>query len=107
MSKPTESVTLEDDVQEELRKLATRCGLSMEVLVNSALRDYIRYENAVISSMERGLSDLDAGHVSTGEDVLEIVRRAREALANDGGISREESIARARAVVERVRSRKE
>ncbi|HEY4180225.1 MAG TPA: hypothetical protein VGM90_25455 [Kofleriaceae bacterium] len=107
MSKPTESVTLEDDVQEELRKLATRCGLSMEVLVNSALRDYIRYENAVISSVERGLSDLDAGRVSSSGDVLEIVRRAREALASDGGLSREESIARARSVVECVRSRKD
>lgn len=106
MSKPAESVMLDNDVLEELRKLSARSGRAIDVLVNEALRDYLRYENEVVSSLERGLSDLDAGRVFSSDHMLEILRRAREALASDGGLSREESIARARLAVESVRSRK-
>lgn len=106
MSKRAESVVLDKDVLEELRELAARSGRPIDVLVNEALRDYLRFENEVISSLERGLSDLDAGRVATSDGMLEILRRARRALASDGGLSREESIARARSVVESVRSRK-
>jgi len=39
-------VTLDEDVQEELRKLAQRSGRPLEVLANAALRDYVRYEKS-------------------------------------------------------------
>ncbi len=107
MSNPAESMMLDDDVLEELRKLAARSGRPIDVLVNAALRDYLHCENEVVSSLERGLSDLDAGRVSTTDEILEILRRAREGLASDGGSTREDSIARARSAIESVRSRKE
>jgi len=106
MSMPAESLMLDNDVLEELQKLAACCGRPIDVLVNEALRDYLRRENEVISSLERGLSDLDAGRMFSSDDVLEILRRAREALVSDGGLSREESVTRARSAVESVRSRK-
>jgi predicted transcriptional regulator len=45
-SERAESVTLDEDVQEELRKLAQRSGRPLEVLANAALRDYVRYEKS-------------------------------------------------------------
>jgi predicted transcriptional regulator len=79
MGKPAESVTLDDDVQEELRKLAQRSGRSLCVLANAALRDYIRYERQVGASIERGLSDLDAGRTRTTEEVLALLQEQRHA----------------------------
>jgi predicted transcriptional regulator len=79
MGKPAESVTLDDDVQEELRKLAQRSGRSLCVLANAALRDYIRYESQVGASIERGLSDLDAGRTRTTEEVLALLQEQRHA----------------------------
>lgn len=105
MDEGTRSVTLDDDVLEELRELAALSGQRIEALVNAVLRDYLRHETAVASSGERGLSDSEAGRSSTSDDLLEIVKRAREALASDHGISHEESIARARSAVERTRSK--
>jgi predicted transcriptional regulator len=107
MGKAAESVTLDEDVQEELRKLAERSGRPLEALANAALRDYVRYENQVGASIERGLADLEAGRTNTAEDVSEIVFRARAALSRrDEGFSREKSIERARAAVDAIRSRK-
>jgi hypothetical protein len=106
MDNAAERLTLDDDVLEGLRRLAARSGRPLDALVNGVLRDYVRYENGVNSSAERGVSGLDADSVSSSEEVLEILRRAREALASNGGVSREESITRARAAVEEIRSRK-
>jgi len=77
MGKPAESVTLDDDVQEELRKLSERSGRSLGVLANAALRDYARYENQVGASIERGLSDLEAGRTRTTDEVLAFVQEQR------------------------------
>ncbi len=77
MGKSAESVTLDDDVQEELRKLAERSGRPVGVLANAALRDYVRYESQVGASIERGLSDLEAGRTRTTEDVLSFLQEQR------------------------------
>jgi predicted transcriptional regulator len=77
MGKPAESVTLDDDVQEELRKLSERSGRPLDVLANAALRDYARYENQVGASIERGLADVEAGHVRSTEEVLAYLQEQR------------------------------
>jgi len=77
MGKPAESVTLDDDVQEELRKLAERSGRPVGALANAALRDYVRYENQVGASIERGLADLDGGRTRTTEEVLAFLEEQR------------------------------
>ena len=77
MVKAAESVTLDDDVQEELSKLAERSGCPVGALANAALRDYVRYENQVSGSVERGLSDLDDGRTRTTEDVLAYLQEQR------------------------------
>ena len=82
MGNPAESVTLDEDVQEELRKLAERSGRPLDVLANSALRDYVRYENQVGDSVQRGLSDLDAGRTRTTDEVLAYLKEQRRARSN-------------------------
>lgn len=82
MGKPAESVTLDEDVQEELRKLAERSGRPLDVLANSALRDYVRYENQVGESVQRGLSDLDAGRTRTTDEVLADLKDQRRVRSN-------------------------
>jgi predicted transcriptional regulator len=77
MSKPAESVTLDDDVQEELRKLAGRSGRPLSVLANAALRDYVRYENQVAASIERGLADIEAGRARSSEEVVAYLQEQR------------------------------
>lgn len=77
MGKPAESVTLDDDVQVELRKLAARSGRPLEALANAALRDYVRYENQVGASVERGLADLDASRSRTTDEVLALLQERR------------------------------
>lgn len=79
MGKPADSVPLDEDVQEELRKLAERSGRPLDVLANSALRDYVRYENQVGESVHRGLADVDAGCTRTTEDVLAHLQEQRRA----------------------------
>ncbi|HEY5926275.1 MAG TPA: ribbon-helix-helix protein, CopG family [Kofleriaceae bacterium] len=77
MGKAAESVTLDDDVQEELRKLAERSGRTLSVLANAALRDYLRYENQVGSSIERGLADFESGRARTTEEVATYLQEQR------------------------------
>ena len=77
MGKPAESVTLDDDVQEELRKLAERSGRPLGVLANAALRDYVRYENQVGASIERGFADLEDGRVRSTDEVLAYLQEQR------------------------------
>ncbi len=77
MGKPAESVTLDDDVHEELRKLAEHSGRPVGVLANAALRDYVRYENQVGASVERGLADLEDGRVRSTEEVLAYLQEQR------------------------------
>jgi predicted transcriptional regulator len=79
MGKAAESVTLDEDVQEELRKLADRSGRPVGVLANAALRDYVRYENQVGASIERGQADLDAGRTKTTAEVLAYLQEQRRA----------------------------
>jgi len=79
MGKPAESVTLDEDVEKELRKLAERFGRPVDVLANAALRDYVRYENQVDVSIEHGLVDLDAGRTRTTDEVLTYLQQQRVA----------------------------
>jgi hypothetical protein len=49
---------------------------------------------------------LDENVLEPDNERHEIIRRARAALVSDDGLSRDESLRRARAAVERVRSRR-
>lgn len=79
MAKPAESLTLDEDVEVELRKLAERSGRPVDVLANAALRDYVRYENQTSSSIERGLDDLAAGRTRTTDEVFAYLHEQRRA----------------------------
>lgn len=82
MDEPAVSVTLDDDVGEDLRKLADRAGRPLGVLANAALRDYLRYEHDVGASIERGIDDLEAGRVRTTENVRAFLQEQRRVRAN-------------------------
>lgn len=73
------TVKLDDDVQEELRKLAERSGRSLGALANDALRDFVRHENQVTASIARGVADLDAGRTRTTDEVLALLEQRRRA----------------------------
>lgn len=83
MDRAAATVKLDDDVQEELRKLAERSGRSLGALANEALRDSVRYENQVAASVERGVADLEAGRTRTTDEVLALLEQQR--LARSGG----------------------
>jgi predicted transcriptional regulator len=77
MATAAESVKLDDDVHEELRKLAKRSGRPLSALANDALRDFARYENQVAAAIDRGLSDLEAGRTRTTEEVFVLLEQQR------------------------------
>lgn len=83
MGNPAESVMLDDDVQEELRRLAERSGRPVGVLANAALRDYLRHENQVGASIERGLADLEAGRARTTEEALAYLQEQRRERSHE------------------------
>jgi len=77
MAAAGESVKLDDDVHEELRKLAQRSGRPLGTLANDALRDFARYENQVAAAIDRGVTDLDAGRTRTTEQVFALLEQQR------------------------------
>jgi len=77
MGNAAESVKLDDDVHEELRKLAKRSGRPLGALANDALRDFVRYENQVAAAIDRGITDLDAGRTRTTEEVFALLEQQR------------------------------
>jgi len=79
MGKPAEHVTLDEDVENDLRKLADRSGRPLDELANAALRDYVKYENQVGESVQRGIADIDAGRTRTTEEVLSFLQEQRRA----------------------------
>jgi predicted transcriptional regulator len=82
MGKAAEHVTLDEDVENELRKLAERSGRPLDVVANAALRDYVRYENEVGESVQRGIADLDGGRARTTDEVLSYLQEQRRARKN-------------------------
>ena len=72
-----ESVKLDEDVHEALRKLANRSGRPLGALVNDALRDFVRYENQVAAALDRGVTDLEAGRTRTTEEVFALLEQQR------------------------------
>ncbi len=79
MGKPAEHVTLDEDVENDLRKLADRSGRPLDELANAALRDYVKYENQVGESVQRGSADIDAGRTRTTQEVLSYLQEQRRA----------------------------
>jgi predicted transcriptional regulator len=77
MGTTAKSVTLDEDVREELRKLSERSGRPLGVLANDALRDFLRYERAVADSIDRGVADLHAGRTRTTDEVLAFLEEQR------------------------------
>lgn len=82
MGKAAEHVTLDEDVENELRKLAERSGRPLDVVANAALRDFVRYENEVSESVQRGIADLDSGRTRTTDEVLSYLQEQRRARNN-------------------------
>jgi predicted transcriptional regulator len=76
MGTPAESVKLDDDVHEELRKLSESSGRPLGVLANDALRDF-RYERSVAGAIDRGVADLEAGRTRTTGEVLAFLEEQR------------------------------
>jgi predicted transcriptional regulator len=74
-----ESVTLDEDVQEELSKLAERSGRPIGVLANAALRDFLRFESELAASIERGVADIDAGRTRTNDQMVAHLQEQRRA----------------------------
>ncbi|HET7503270.1 MAG TPA: ribbon-helix-helix protein, CopG family, partial [Kofleriaceae bacterium] len=70
-------VKLDDDVREELRKLAKRSGRPVGALVNDALRDFVRHEDQVAAAVDRGIADLEAGRTRTTEEVFALLEQQR------------------------------
>jgi predicted transcriptional regulator len=79
MGTAAESVMLDDDVREELRKLSESSGRPLGVLANDALRDFLRYERSVRAVADRGVADLDAGRTRTTDEVLALLEEQRRA----------------------------
>lgn len=77
MGTAAESVKLDDDVHEELRKLSESSGRPLGVLANDALRDFVRYERLVAAAIDRGVTDLDAGRTRTTDEVLAFLEEQR------------------------------
>jgi len=77
MGTAAETVTLDDDVHEELRKLAKRSGRPLGALANEALRDFVRYESHVAAAIDRGITDLEAGRTRMTEEVLALLEQHR------------------------------
>jgi predicted transcriptional regulator len=77
MGTAAESVNLDEDVHEELRKLSESSGRPLAVLANDALRDFLRYERSVAAAIERGVADLDAGRTRTTDGVLAFLEEQR------------------------------
>ncbi|HEX3483107.1 MAG TPA: ribbon-helix-helix protein, CopG family [Kofleriaceae bacterium] len=71
------TVKLDDDVQEELRKLAERSGRSLGALANEALRDFLRYEHQLAASIDSGLADLDEYRTRAAHEVLALLEQQR------------------------------
>lgn len=79
MRTAAESVQLDEDVHDELRKLAERSGRAVGALANDALRDFLRYENQVAAAIDRGTADLEAGRTRTTAEVLAFLEEQRSA----------------------------
>jgi predicted transcriptional regulator len=79
MGSAAESVKLDDDAHEDLRKLSESSGRPLAVLANDALRDFLRYERSVAAAVDRGLADLDAGRIRTTDEVRVFLEEQRVA----------------------------
>lgn len=77
MGTATSSVKLDDDVHEELRKLAKRSGRPLDALANDALRDFVHYENQVAAAIDRGIADLEAGRTRATDEVFAVLQEQR------------------------------
>jgi predicted transcriptional regulator len=82
MGTGAENLQLDDDVHEELRKLAERAGRPLGTLANDALRDFVRYESHVAAAIDRGVADLEAGRMRTTDEVFALLEQQR--LARTG-----------------------
>lgn len=79
MTTTSEPVLLDDDLQVELQQLAERSGAPARALANRALREYVRYENEVLASIEGGIADLEASRSRTTDEVLSFLAERRRA----------------------------
>jgi predicted transcriptional regulator len=77
MDRAAGTVKLDDDVHEGLRRLAECSGRSLDALANEVLRDFVRYQNLVAGSIERGIADLEVGRTRTTHEVLALQEQQR------------------------------
>jgi predicted transcriptional regulator len=62
-------VNLSPDLEGKLSRAAGRRGISAELLVREAIERAVDYDDWFIREVEKGLAQIDAGHVLTHEAV--------------------------------------
>jgi predicted transcriptional regulator len=87
MSTTTFSIRLEEDIKEQILRLAHSTGRSTNVLFNEAIREYL--ERRQIADIEQGLRELEEGDIATPEEAEAVFKR----------ITTPEAMVRARARV--------
>lgn len=70
----TTSFRLDDDLENQLNKIAQNMSRSKSWIINDALRRYIASEEKkqqMLRDTEEALADLEAGRVVSGEEVMQ------------------------------------
>lgn len=75
----TMTIRVTPDLKEKLGRLALSTRRSRSFLAVEAVEAYVERELQIIDSVQQGLADMEAGRVTTHEDVM---AQAREVLAS-------------------------
>ncbi len=82
----TMTIRISSEVKEKLTRLAHDTRRSKSYLAAEAVSAYVERELEIIEGIQRGLSDIEAGHVVTHDEamaeiagVIEAAERARKA----------------------------
>lgn len=74
-----QNLSIDASLRRDLERIAQRSGRSAEEIASQALRDFVRYEDAVDESVQRGIDDVLSGRTRTMAEVVDaIATRRRE-----------------------------
>ena len=66
---PSMSVRIPDDIEQKLTQLAESTGRTKSWITNQAIQDYLERELWQINEIKEALSEADAGHFASADDV--------------------------------------
>ncbi|MDF5356294.1 MULTISPECIES: CopG family ribbon-helix-helix protein [Vibrio] len=66
---PSMSVRIPDDIEQKLTLLAESTGRTKSWITNQAIQDYLERELWQINEIKEALSEADAGHFASADDV--------------------------------------